>query len=1412
MALQGKNGGALGYVGTRLERAIEEYLQQISDVPEEIRPLITKLNRIIAVMKDAEQMTISSHEVRFWLQGSKQILLDAEDLFDELATDAAVQKMRAHTQSSIGLIQTIVRRLPLFPAIPTVTRAMRCRIQMVNDRLDLLAPETPIILPQIAAAPVSCTRLTCPDTSSLLPDAVMGRHREKEQIIKMLTDRSDESSSNIKGFSIVPIVGLGGIGKTTLAQLVYNDEKVKKHFELRMWVCVSNDFDLRRLTKDITEAALAFKGVYEQCQVNNWDSVQRRLLQEVKGKTFLLVLDDVWEAEHPKWEALFKPLCSGKKGSKVLVTARNRAFVNNLGGRMVAPIPLGGLSDTDIWDVCKKYAFRGNMDSDRTTSTEYSHLEDLGWCIVQRLKGSPLAARTMGSLLNRELSEQHWKTVLESEFWKLEQGEDDILPALLVSYQYLSADLKQCFAYCSLFLKDHMFFNKEVVQLWEAQSFIKKDRGTRMDMIGSKYVDELLCMSFFEPPPIQSDGNDHYVMHDLIHDLAEYVSRDDCFRLEDQKLGETPDTTVRHVSVRIARRDQIYMINKLCFYEKLRTLLFGRSYKLGYHDLDQLFLKLKRLRVLGLSECGIEELPTSIGDLKHLRYLDLRCNDDLKRLPESLGNLYNLQVLNLKYCHSLFVLPSTMSQLVNLKHLQLTDHGLLCHIDGVGKLTGFQELQVRGRQLRELEGMCMLRELTITNLEEVGSKEEAIQARLQGKECLQVLHLQWSPRWLWSMNQDSIKPELEEVLQALRPNKGIRELHIQGYGGSTSPDWMEVPTLLSSFSSLRRVSLKDCANWQVLPCSFLGQLRHLKYLEIDQMPEWEEWNCPVSWDCLRKLTISDCRKLKELPLLPRVLRRLQLVKVGISCLHSELDGCSRVEGGVETMSSPHSPSTSASLSMLHILFCDNLTSISGLLQQQLPDLVLIEIGYCQNLVSLPEKGLGHLVSLKRLKITECPKLTCLLPMQKEEEDASTQHLPCSLEELQISQCGDAMGGWWWIGLQRLTSIAKLSLCGCPTTIELLFDRLKRNPHPHLSATLRGLLIKGYNKFDLGQQSATSSACSSQLSPPPTLPPIPHNNVDASSGILQAFTSLEELTIRESQNFLQKWGGRVPPSSLERLTVAGDDDLSQEDLSAWWHNLISLKQLTLENLSALPNLGGIRALETLTISSCPSINTLEAMSLPTSLKTLEISDCPSIQSWPASGLPSSLNYLKITACPALTGRHKDKPKSMWPEPVSDLLHAIVASQIQRNADRHNVERTCTCIMSIGADGEEWVLRNATGNLIINIVLSLPVLKQRRWPFLMVSMFVPSMATSICKLTVELLHPGWALLQGVLLAHGSFFLLCGGILHISSSLQISFRHVFREANHVANALANVACFIPSFVVWTCWAELPLDVKGR
>ncbi|MQL73105.1 hypothetical protein Taro_005480 [Colocasia esculenta] len=719
---------------------------------------------------------------------------------------------------------------------------------------------------------------------------------------------------------------------------------------------------------------------------------------------------------------------------------------------MDPPIPLEGLSSADLWSLLKRCALGGVTNADGTTSAQYSHLEAIGMSIVQRLRGSPLAARIIGSLLKKKLDVHHWKTVLESKLRYLDsdelpwgKGKDGILPAVLLSYQYLDGALKQCFAHCSLFPKGYCgneifvifkiylviiytFDREDVVQQWEAQCFIRTDRGTRMEMSGSRYFDELLYLSFFEFTTC-------YAMHDAVHDFAECVSSDACFRLEDERYEKIP-LTVRHMSVCLSKCYPTRLLS-LSRYEKLRTLLFLPGFEfdgfMSSHVLDEMFSKFKFLRVLGLRHCQIKELPESVGDLKQLRYLDLSGNELLRRLPESLGNLCHLQTLKLEGCGVLHALPARMSELTSLRRLQ-ADDVLVSNIDGLGKLTNLEELRVRGRRVRALEGMSMLRKVSVWDLEEVESKEEAIQIRLHSMSCLQVLQLEWSTRRRrdrMPMTHEAVAVVVEEeegVLQALRPNgDSIEELHIWGYRGAKSPDWMEAPAV-ASFSRLRHVVVGCCPSCPDLPSS-LCQLPLLESIKISSMPRWEGWDAdrfnalqdPSSalpfFPRLRELQIRKCPKLTELPLLPRTLKSLHLEEVGLVCLPG-------LRPLLQSSGSSSSSSASVALSRLHIRSCHNLTSVSGLLQLQLPSLKEVVIEMCRQLAGFPEKGFGHLPSLEKLWILRCPNLQrpALPP---------TKYLPLFLEELRVHWCGDAMGWWWLAGLRRLRYLSNLSLRGGP---------------------------------------------------------------------------------------------------------------------------------------------------------------------------------------------------------------------------------------------------------------------------------------------------------------------------------------------------------------------------------------------
>ncbi|MQM15952.1 hypothetical protein Taro_048904 [Colocasia esculenta] len=1241
MALLAKVGGAA--VSVLLEKGFERAiceLQQICRVPQEMQRLVTTLNLIKEVLQDAEAKQMADEAVGHWLREVKQVFFDAEDLVDEHTTDAAQQSTGADG---------------------------RKKIREIHARIDHLAREKHMLGLQVSQSPaaVESRRLELTrrrQTSSLLADenSVIGRHAEKEEIIQFLLSSSthtEAETSNNRSFSVLPIVGIGGTGKTTLARLVFNDRRVRTHFQLVIWVCISIVFDVERVTEEIISGSSAPGRKEEPSQSSHWDWMQNELRRKVEGRTLLLVLDDVWEANPFKWEKLFEPLKFAGEGSKLLITTRNRAAVDMIRGRMDS-ILLKGLSDDHMWCLFKRYAFGGVTDAYGTIATEYFHLEGIGRCMLPRLKGSPLAVRTVGSLLSTELDAEHWITVLESKLWELPQGPDDIFPALSLSYQYLRGDLKNCFAYCSLFPTNHQFNKEEVVQLWMAQCFVTRERGRRIEATGCRYFEELLYRSFFEP---SNSKENNYVMPDLIHQLAEYASLDDCFRVEEYPGSSMEiSDTVRHISLQVTEFDR-GLQEELCRHRKLRTLLFLERCvfdDLRSYGLDELFLKLKRLRVLRLCGCELTELPSSIGGLKHLRYLDLTGSYRLQKLPETFCDLYNLQVLKLFGCNCFGAFPPRTSELINLRHLQ-ADYELVSDIDGLRELTGLQELKVSGRAVGELGRLCKLRRLEILYLKDVHSREEAVQARLGSKEHLQELSLEWSdcvdPETL-ARNADPVNRALQEdVLQALHPVATIRELEIQRYGGVRPPLWMVDPPTWSSFC-LESIDLCGCPNWEVLPS--LGLLRRLKSLQLRHMhgvrqlhleppffpslevlhvcdlPQWEQWKGPEGagsgnnitgsrppphkqasisscfFPRLRELNIRDCPKLGELPTLPPTLRQLNLLAVGVTHL-PELWGCRRDKGDQEEASSSGSSSATAALVEISISRCPKLTSVMGLLRQHLTALQKLSIWSCQELASgLPEKGLGHLASLRILYMWKCPKLTPRSRQPEEEEDGEAPSLPLprSLEHLQIVDCGDAMGGWWWGGLQHLTSLSHLMLVGCPSTAASFFTSVGRHRHHRrLAATLTELKIRDCGLAGHQQGSSHVSTSSSvPLLPGPTSPG------DATGGFW-VLTSLTKLELCRSSHLLQH--GPLP-WSLRSLTIAGDDNLiTDECMSACLRDLTSLKELTIsrfENLCSLTRtLSGLSALESLEIKFCPAVQSLPEMGLPPSLQRLVIRGCPAL---------------------------------------------------------------------------------------------------------------------------------------------------------------------------------------------------------
>ncbi|KAI0514176.1 hypothetical protein KFK09_010211 [Dendrobium nobile] len=691
-----------------------------------------------------------------------------------------------------------------------------------------------------------------PTTNNLI-----GRGKDKEYVMQWLINPSNETRRSRYGnISLLSIVGHGGMGKTTLLQHVYEDEMTEEFFDLKMWVCVSNNFDVKKVIADMLECLKN-----ERTRLVTLDALQYTLWTEIRSKRFLLVLDDVWEAEERdknKWENVFAPLASGGFGSKILVTTQMDSvalmFAKVILEKKEAFI-LEGLEDEECLKLLNTHAFAvDNLDDQRKLKLRLITTE-----IVKKLSGSPLAAEVIGGILNSNLDEGHWRRVLDSVFENIKLGQNDIMSVLRLSYVHLPQPLKSCFTFCSIFPQDYKFDKDDLVRQWIALGFIQPShiQGEIMEDIGGRYFDVLVKKKFFDK------FQRYYKMHDLIHELAQSISIHECLRVEDAaSLPSIIPKTLRYLSVNTTNLDIIKMIGQ---FKYLHALFLSRlPSNQDISALIKIFKALRSLRLLVIFAPTLQLIPKEIENLIHLRYLKID-GDYLTMLPRSLSNLYHLQYIIYDEPHNgADFLPSNINYLSNLRYVKFSDD-CISSICGIGKLKYLTELNnfvvrdVSGYRIGELENMNNLRILRIYHLENVEDAEEACSAKLCEKGRLTNLTLGWG----WN-NTDLRNINLDEkVLDNLQPPNCLRNLEIDSYMGARSAIWMNNVNLISN---LEQIELISCKEWETLPP--FGQLPFLKSLKLWNMPKvkWlqSKYNGNDKYRTFPLLEVLDIRGLKAL--------------------------------------------------------------------------------------------------------------------------------------------------------------------------------------------------------------------------------------------------------------------------------------------------------------------------------------------------------------------------------------------------------------------------------------------------------------------------------------------------------------------------------------------------------------------
>ncbi|XP_078169267.1 putative disease resistance protein RGA3 [Carex rostrata] len=905
----------------------------------------------------------------------KDSVYEAKSIFDEFKYQSLKKKVEENFAGTRSFQKWIENWMSDFPT--TVKRVIE-RLNIVYNEMKEICdsrgiPENPNQFSQNAR----------PNTSKFLASKVYGRDTVLNEVIHLMGIPSSksrkrkrakkasvsyseigESSSRMdkkQNVSVLSIVGMGGIGKTTLAQMVCNNKTVKSFFNLIMWVCVSDNFNKEELTKEMIESATK-----KECNVNNLDTLQEALQEALNSKKFLLVLDDVWSKD---WQDLLAPMEGASEGSVVLVTTRSPKCVKILGMSIGSKgvINLEGIEEHMYWEFFKSCAF----DSVAESNNINPDLKAIGKEICKKLKGSPLAAITIGGTLKNNSGVEHWTNIKDSKMWELQKEEHDILPVLQLSYQYLPSDLKKCFSFCSLYPKDFRFTQSELTKFWMMQGFITPNNDKEALTLANTYFVELLRRGFF-----QALARETYVIHDLMHDVCLSITKDECFCFENGYSEQKVSLDIRHASVfeKVSLKEQM----ELCKYQKLLSLKV-RPNSCCTTGIETWCNAFKHIRSLSLARCKIKKLPENIGNLKHLLFLDIS-GTSFKTLPKSFCNLYSLQYLNMMDCSKIECFPEGFYKLVNLHFFYLPFEmvSLVERFGNIVKAIQLYNLKLSLSNIMKIEILKDLVQLSgslcITNLQYVHSKEAAQKAQLSNKTLINRLVLEWS------MNCDigNEGEDYNEVLDGLCPNHKLKELKMSCYRGrNLSPSWLKeefLPNLtevefqycmnVSTISHLPRFITKLVIHWlsQLENLQNLLEPNHLpalNHIELKGCVNQELLSVELfgGFASLEKLIIAECPKLRS----PNAMVLPPSVK------YLELGYCGDLEKSI-----PSCLQNLTSLETLNICSCYRFESIPAEVTSNLKSLSKLQLMHCTKLQSLG--GHQFLECLQEVRILECPKL------------------------------------------------------------------------------------------------------------------------------------------------------------------------------------------------------------------------------------------------------------------------------------------------------------------------------------------------------------------------------------------------------------------------------------------------------
>jgi hypothetical protein len=749
--------------------------------------------------------------VNNWLCELQDAVYDADDIIDSARLEGS-KLLEDHPLSSRN--STGCSGISILSCFPSMQRRHEIAIEIknLNTRIEKISKLGKKFLTRSEAAPSLQGSMFKPRKSSQLVEPnLVGKeiiHSTRKLVDLILSYKEDKAYK-------LAIVGTGGVGKTTLVQKVYNDHRIKGNFEKHAWICVSRDYNDVTLLKEV----LRNMGL-QQGQGETIAELQSKLAEIIKGKSFFLVLDDLWQFN--VWTDLLRTPLHAAAAGIILLTTRDDTIAMKIGAEHthrvdLMPVEVG-------WELLWK-------SMNIREENELQSLRNIGIEIVRKCGCLPLAIKVTASVLaSRDQTENEWKKILSKNAWNQSKLPTEIECVLYLSYAELPHHLKQCFLYCALYPEGRAIDRDDLVRLWVAEGFVEEKQGQLLEDTAEEYYYELINRNLLQPNGSYFDHSE-CKMHDLLRELACYLSKEECFVGDPESLRPVSIRKLRRISVTTDKDMLLPSMDK----EQLKIWTFKMLSGVSLVVDHSFIKKFQNLRVFDLGGSHVRSIPSYIGSLIHLRLLDLD-STDISCLPETIGSLKNLQILNLQRCAYLHSLPLAVTQLHNLRRLGLRDTPINLVPKGIYKLKFLNDLEglpagggsensktQNGWKLEELAHLSQLRRVYITKLERAAPC--STDAILEQKRYLKVLSLRCTQLGNAKYSEEDVR-NIEKTFDQLSPPHNVEDLFIGGFFGRRYPTWLDATIL----SSVKHLKLVDCRSCLRLPP--IGELPMLKYLRI----------------------------------------------------------------------------------------------------------------------------------------------------------------------------------------------------------------------------------------------------------------------------------------------------------------------------------------------------------------------------------------------------------------------------------------------------------------------------------------------------------------------------------------------------------------------------------------------------